>query len=193
VAEKQKKDGDKTADELFEEDFAEISREMTEDDKSVTVKPGPEIEEVEATSTVEEQPSEDLAEAAEPADLTEAAEPAVEAADEFAAEDAEKAAKKVEKKAAKKSRRDEQHEEHIFIIPMKFPVKMAAYRRAGRSIRDIRKYLARHTKTSPKDIHIDASINQLVWARGGKHVPPRIRVRAMKFEDGVVEAEALME
>jgi len=165
VAEKQKKDGDKTADELFEEDFAEISREMTE-----------EIEEVEATSTVEEQPSEDLAEAAEPADLTEAAEPAVEAADEFAAEDAEKAAKKVEKKAAKKSRRDE-----------------PAYRRAGRSIRDIRKYLARHTKTSPKDIHIDASINQLVWARGGKHVPPRIRVRAMKFEDGVVEAEALME
>jgi len=184
VAEKQKKDGDKTADELFEEDFAEISREMTEDDKSVTVKPGPEIEEVEATSTVEEQPSEDLAETAEPA---------VEAADEFAAEDAEKAAKKVEKKAAKKSRRDEQHEEHIFIIPLKFPVKMAAYRRAGRSIRDIRKYLARHTKTSPKDIHIDASINQLVWARGGKHVPPRIRVRAMKFEDGVVEAEALME
>ncbi|MDD3912777.1 MAG: 50S ribosomal protein L31e, partial [Methanocorpusculum sp.] len=32
-------------------------------------------------------------------------------------------------------------------------------------------------------------INELVWARGSQKPPRRIRVRAMKFEDGQVQAE----
>ncbi len=185
MAEKPKKDKDRSADELFEEDFAEIQAELATEEKAVKAKPVK--EEAEAAEThVKEEVVEDVS----PKEIGEVEDAAEIAPDGEVEEVVDKAAKK---KAARLARREEKHEEHIFIVPLKYPPKMASYKRAERSVREVRKYLARHTKTQPEDIHIDSSINQLIWARGGKHVPPRIRVRAMKFEDGVVEAEALTE
>jgi large subunit ribosomal protein L31e len=40
-----------------------------------------------------------------------------------------------------------------------------------------------------EDVKIDKSINEHVWARGSQKPPAKIRVRAMKFEDGQVQAE----
>jgi large subunit ribosomal protein L31e len=39
------------------------------------------------------------------------------------------------------------------------------------------------------DVKLDKSINEAVWARGSQKPPRRIRVRAMKFDDGQVQAE----
>jgi large subunit ribosomal protein L31e len=185
VAEKPEKDKDKSVDELFDEDFAEVQAELEAEEKAVKDKPVQEEAESPESpvkeEVVEEVSSKDVGEVADDAEIT---------TDEEVEEVVEKA---VKKKAARLARREEKYEEHIFIIPLKYPPKMAAYKRAKRSVGEVRKYLARHTKTQPEDIHIDSSINEIIWARGGKHVPPRIRVRAMKFEDGVVEAEALTE
>ncbi|HID26174.1 MAG TPA: hypothetical protein EYP23_06935 [Thermoplasmata archaeon] len=38
-----------------------------------------------------------------------------------------------------------------------------------------------------KDIWIDESVNHALWARGKYKIPSRIRVRAVKFDDGAVE------
>jgi large subunit ribosomal protein L31e len=51
----------------------------------------------------------------------------------------------------------------------------------------IHEYLARHMKS--EEIKLDRSINEAVWKRGSHKPPTRIRVRAMKFEDGQVQAE----
>jgi large subunit ribosomal protein L31e len=51
----------------------------------------------------------------------------------------------------------------------------------------VRDYLARHMKS--EEIKLDQSINEAVWERGSHKPPSRIRVRAMKFEDGQVQAE----
>jgi large subunit ribosomal protein L31e len=40
-----------------------------------------------------------------------------------------------------------------------------------------------------EDVKIDKSINEKVWDRGSTKPPSKIRVRAMKMEDGQVQAE----
>lgn len=37
-----------------------------------------------------------------------------------------------------------------------------------------------------EDIKIDASVNEKVWERGIQKVPPKIKVKAIKDEDGLV-------
>jgi len=36
-------------------------------------------------------------------------------------------------------------------------------------------------------VWIDSSVNEALWARGKYKIPSKIRVRAVKFDDGVVE------
>ena len=54
-------------------------------------------------------------------------------------------------------------------------------------IKDIRNYLAKHMKSD--DVKLDKGINERVWSRGSSKPPSKIRVRAMKMEDGQVQAE----
>jgi large subunit ribosomal protein L31e len=44
-------------------------------------------------------------------------------------------------------------------------------------------------KTPAENIKIDPGLNAVIWARGDMKPPLRVRVRAVKFEDGGVEAE----
>lgn len=63
------------------------------------------------------------------------------------------------------------------------------WRRSEKAIFLIRNFLARHMKVPLENVKLDPSINEEVFRRGGKKPPRRIKVRAVKFEDGVVEAE----
>ena len=78
-------------------------------------------------------------------------------------------------------------EERIYVIPLREARRMPRWKRSNGAIKDIRKYLSRHMKTA--DIKLDKSINEMVWSRGSEKPPSRIRVRAMKMEDGQVQAE----
>ena len=73
------------------------------------------------------------------------------------------------------------------VIPLRDVKRVPCYKRANAAIKDIRGYLEHHMKSD--DVKLDKSINELVWARGSQKPPRRIRVRAMKFEDGQVQAE----
>ena len=81
----------------------------------------------------------------------------------------------------------EKLKEQIYVIPMIKTKEAPRWRRAQRAIKEIQQYLTRHMKSD--DIKLDASINEKVWARGAENPPSRIRIRAMKFEDGQVQAE----
>ncbi|WP_054848055.1 50S ribosomal protein L31e [Methanoculleus chikugoensis] len=78
--------------------------------------------------------------------------------------------------------------EHIYIIPLR-EVKRSPPVEAGgnTAIKDIRAFLERHMKS--EDVKLDKSINEKVWENGSSKPPRKIRVRAMKFEDGQVQAE----
>jgi large subunit ribosomal protein L31e len=78
--------------------------------------------------------------------------------------------------------------ERIYIIPLRRAKIGPTSRAAPRAIGDIRHFLMKHMKVEQKNVWIDDSLNKELWAHGKFWVPSKIRVRAVKFEDGVVEA-----
>jgi large subunit ribosomal protein L31e len=81
----------------------------------------------------------------------------------------------------------EKLQEHIYIIPLRDTRRAPRWKRSNTAIKDIRKYLAKHMKS--EDVKLDKSINEKVWERGSTKPPTKIRIRAMKMEDGQVQAE----
>jgi len=77
--------------------------------------------------------------------------------------------------------------ERIYVIPLKRAKIGKASRAAPRAVKQVRGYLNRHMKVEKDDIWIDDSINRELWSQGKYKIPNKIRVRAVKFEDGIVE------
>jgi len=78
--------------------------------------------------------------------------------------------------------------ERIYTIPLqKIKHYTSASRLAPRAIKEIKRFLVRHMKVNEEDIWIDNSVNENVWSRSKYKIPNRIKVRAIKFDDGVVE------
>ena len=74
-------------------------------------------------------------------------------------------------------------EERIYTIPLRQAKSVPRTKRAKRAIKEIKEFLARHMKV--EEVKIDASINELVWERGIKKIPSKVRVKAVKMEDVV--------
>jgi large subunit ribosomal protein L31e len=78
--------------------------------------------------------------------------------------------------------------ERIYVIPLRRAKIGPTSRAAPRAIDDVRHFLMKHMKVEQKNVWIDDSLNKHIWAHGKFWVPSKVRVRAVKFEDGVVEA-----
>ncbi len=80
--------------------------------------------------------------------------------------------------------------ERVYSIRLRQKMKRyPRWLRAKKAVKYVRKFLSRHMKVPPENVKIDASINEKIWERGAEKPPARIRVRAVKFDDGIVEAE----
>ncbi|MDI9624155.1 MAG: 50S ribosomal protein L31e [Methanothermobacter sp.] len=77
--------------------------------------------------------------------------------------------------------------ERTYIIPLRKVKSVPRTKRAPRAIRFIREFLKKHMKS--EDIILDSSINEKVWERGIQKIPPKIKIKAIKEEDGTVKAE----
>jgi large subunit ribosomal protein L31e len=78
--------------------------------------------------------------------------------------------------------------ERIYIIPLRRAKIGPTSRAVPRAVDDVRHFLMKHMKVEQKNVWIDDSLNKQLWAYGKFWVPSKIRVRAVKFDDGVVEA-----
>lgn len=78
--------------------------------------------------------------------------------------------------------------ERIYVIPLRKAKIGRASLAAPRAVKVVRSYLTKHMKVDSDDVWIDDSLNRELWSRGKFKIPSKIRVRAVKFEDGVVEA-----
>ncbi|MFP3945612.1 MAG: 50S ribosomal protein L31e [Halobacteriota archaeon] len=67
--------------------------------------------------------------------------------------------------------------------------KYPRWLRTKKAARYVRNYLSKHLKADPENIRINESLNESIWSRGVQKPPAKIKVRAVKFDDGVVEAE----
>ena len=77
--------------------------------------------------------------------------------------------------------------ERIYVVPLRQPKIGPASKAAPRAVKQVRTFMIKHMKVDKKDVWIDDSLNQALWSHGKYKIPSKIRVRAIKFEDGVVE------
>src|SRR5687767_166067 len=75
--------------------------------------------------------------------------------------------------------------ERIYTIPLRKTKDLVRSRRADLAVRDVKRFLSRHMKS--ETIWLDSSVNEALWSNGKFSIPSRIRVRATRFNDGVVE------
>lgn len=79
--------------------------------------------------------------------------------------------------------------ERIYTIPLTDARKAPRWKRAESAVKKVRAFLAKHLKTDLEEVKIDKTINEKLWKRGSMKPPLKVRVRAVKFEAGGVEAE----
>lgn len=77
-------------------------------------------------------------------------------------------------------------EERVYTVPLKGARRETRNRRAKGAVKLVKEFLKRHMKSG--DVKIDQELNQTIWKRGSEKPPSKIRVRAVKLDDGSVEA-----
>lgn len=78
--------------------------------------------------------------------------------------------------------------ERVYTIPLRKAVqKVPRTERAPKAIKTIRQFICRHMDATGEDVWIDPILSDRVWERGRQKPPGKVRVRAIKFEDGIVE------
>jgi len=87
--------------------------------------------------------------------------------------------------------------ERVFTIPLTVTKQVPKTKRAPRAIKEIKEYVRRHMtdkaaaeeeeKGERKDVWLDYKLNELLWSRGIENPPNKVRVKAIRFEDGLIE------
>jgi large subunit ribosomal protein L31e len=88
--------------------------------------------------------------------------------------------------------------ERVFTIPLTVTKQIPRSKRAPRAIKEVKEYVRRHMvdksasedeeeSGQKKDIWIDNGLNEHLWSQGIEHPPSRVRVKAIRFEDGLIE------
>lgn len=77
--------------------------------------------------------------------------------------------------------------ERLYTVPLRNARLAPRGKRANRAVSEVRRFLARHMKADEEQVWLDGPVNEIIWARGIEKPPSKLRVRAIKFEDGVVE------
>lgn len=78
-------------------------------------------------------------------------------------------------------------EERIMNIPLRDVKNSPASKRASLAMKVVREFVSKHMDVPSEDVWIDSSTNEEIWRRGVKKPPSKIKIRAIKFEDGIVE------
>jgi len=91
----------------------------------------------------------------------------------------------VEKKTENKIERE-------YVIPLRKEwMKVPRYRKTNKAVKAVKEFLARHMKIRDRDLNkikVDRYVNELLWMRGVKNPPSKIKVKAIK-EGDVVRVE----
>jgi large subunit ribosomal protein L31e len=82
--------------------------------------------------------------------------------------------------------------EREFIVPLRASQHQPSRRRrAGHALLTVRRFVTRHMKGAPEDVWIDPRLNEYIWERGIQHIPRQVRVKAIRFEDGLIEVDLM--
>jgi large subunit ribosomal protein L31e len=77
--------------------------------------------------------------------------------------------------------------ERVYVVPLRVVKRTPRTHRAERAVAEVKNFVARHMKAERDDVWLDNPLNEALWARGMQKPPSKIRIKAIKFDDGVVE------
>lgn len=87
--------------------------------------------------------------------------------------------------------------ERIYTVPLNITMNVPKTKRAPRAIKEIKEFVRKHMaeemteeegeKGEKKDVWVDFKLNEKIWARGIEKPPRKIRIKAIRFEDGLIE------
>ncbi len=80
-----------------------------------------------------------------------------------------------------------EEEEQIFTIPLRITKSVPRTKRSPRAIKAIKEYVKKHMRVEEEDVWIDPMVNEAIWGRGIQNPPKKLRVKALKLEEGEVE------
>jgi large subunit ribosomal protein L31e len=82
--------------------------------------------------------------------------------------------------------------EREFIVPLRASKHQPSRRRrAGHALLTVRRFISRHMKGAEEDVWVDPRLNEFIWRRGIQHIPSKVRVKAIRFEDGLIEVDLM--
>ncbi len=80
--------------------------------------------------------------------------------------------------------------EREFVVPLRASQHAPPRtERTKHAMGTIRRFMVRHMKAEPKNVWIDPRLNEYLWRRSITHIPSKVRVKAIRFEDGLVEVD----
>jgi len=89
---------------------------------------------------------------------------------------------------AKKEEKSKVVLEREYIIPLRKEFQKAPkYKRAKKTIKALKEFLAKHMKSD--NIKLGKYLNLKVWEHGIKNPPHKVKVKVEKYDDGLVKAE----
>jgi large subunit ribosomal protein L31e len=77
--------------------------------------------------------------------------------------------------------------ERQYTISLRVMLGVPRWRRAARAIRFVRAFIIRHMKA--EEVKIDPRVSEYIWSRGAKKPPRKVKVKAVKYKDGLVRVE----
>lgn len=80
--------------------------------------------------------------------------------------------------------------ERTYTVPLRsFFLRAPKYNRTPRAVRAIREFLARHMHTDKTNVRIGVHLNNHLWSRGIRNPPHKVKLTAIKDDEGIVKAE----
>ena len=94
--------------------------------------------------------------------------------------------------ATKETPRNIEELEREYTIPLRASRHQpSSRRRAGHALLTVKRFVVRHMKGKPENVWIDPRLNEEIWERGVQKIPSKVRVKAIRFEDGLIEVDLL--
>ena len=75
----------------------------------------------------------------------------------------------------------------IMDIPLRGARHAPSSIRHERAVKEVRAAIMRHMKVDAEHVWIDKTVNEKLWENGIRNPPSKITVKAVKFDDGLVE------
>jgi large subunit ribosomal protein L31e len=82
-------------------------------------------------------------------------------------------------------------EERVYTVPLKTARYVPPNKRASKAVRILKRFIERHLKTD--NVVILPEVNEKIWERGIEKPPRKIRVKASKDSEGIVEVSLAVE